>query len=326
MLLPQSFPAALAMMLVAMACWGSWTNTRRLARDWPLEYFHFDYAVGVCIAALTAAATGGMLFGSPDVLDDLRAATPAAAISATAAGIAVSVGNYLLMIGIARVGMTLAFPVSVGFALVVSTVLSYLIRPLGDPVLLAAGVTLVFCAVLGNSLVYRSKGSGGSGSSRSGLAICMVAGVLFSISGTLVARAMGPRLPLSGYGVSVLYAAGCWLAAASILLLASRWRKRDAPLSATEYLRGSACNHFAGLTGGLIYGVGAITDFLAAGFAGMAVAGAVGQANPLVAALWGILVWKEFRGASRLTWKLVVLMLGLYSAGLILLGLSIRSA
>jgi glucose uptake protein len=156
LLLPESYPAALAMMLVGMVCWGSWPSARRLAPAWPLEYFQFDYGLGVVLAALVAATAGGLGFGTPDVLDDLRSAPGAALVCAAASGVAVGFGNYLLMAGIARVGMTLAFPVSVGFALVVSTALSYLIRPLGDAALLAGGVALVFCAVLSNSLVYRS--------------------------------------------------------------------------------------------------------------------------------------------------------------------------
>jgi glucose uptake protein len=67
-----------------------------------------------------------------------------------------------------------------------------------------------------------------------------------------------------------------------------------------------------------------VLTFLAASFAGMALAGAVSQANPLVAALWGIFVWKEFRGAPRRTLRLLALMIALYGAGLLLLALSFR--
>jgi glucose uptake protein len=153
-----------------------------------------------------------------------------------------------------------------------------------------------------------------------------VAGVLFSIAGPLIARAMVPPRPLAGYGAAVLYAFGCAAATGPLLVYAALRRRDPTPLSIENYGRGSARDHAAGLLGGLVYGVGAVFVLLAAGLAGMAAAGAVGQANPLVAALWGIVVWKEFRGATRRTWLLVTLMLALYTAGLVLLGLSLRTA
>ncbi|HVX67006.1 MAG TPA: hypothetical protein VHA11_10410 [Bryobacteraceae bacterium] len=326
MLLPETHAAALAMMLAAMVCWGSWPSARRMAPAWPLEYFQFDYSVGVVLAALVAVFTGGMCCGTPDVLEDLRAAPGIALGCAGASGVAVGFGNYLLMVGIARVGMTVAFPVSVGLALVVSTALSYLVRPLGDPALLAGGVGLVFCAVLSNSLVYRSAQKEAGGRSRGGLALCVLAGALYSIAGPLIARAMLPPRPLSGYGVALLYAFGCAAATAPLVAYAARRREGQASLSVQDYIRGSKREHAAGLLAGIVYGIGAVFVLLAAGLAGMAAAGAIGQANPLVAALWGIVVWKEFRGAAPRTWALVALMLALYSAGLVLLGFSLRTA
>jgi glucose uptake protein len=327
MLLPESFPTALAMMLAAMVCWGSWPSARRLAAPaWPLEYFQLDCSLGVVLAVVAAAAAFGMCCGTPDVLSNLAGAGGLALACALTSGVAVGFGNYLLMVGIARVGMTLAFPVSVGLSLVVSTAGSYAIRPAGDAALLSAGVALVFAAVASNSLVYRSAHPGAGSHSRTGLALCVVAGVLYSASGPLIAQAMAPPRPLAGYGAAVLYAFGYAAAAGPLIALAVRRARNGGGPALAGYTSGSARDHAAGLIAGVGYGAGVVLVFLAAGLAGMAVAGAIGQANPLVAALWGIVVWKEFRGASRRTWRLVALMLLLYTAGLLLLSLSLRTA
>ena len=40
-------------------------------------------------------------------------------------------------------------------------------------------------------------------------------------------------------------------------------------------------------------------NLVAAHFTGVAISYAIGQSAPMVAALWGVLAWKEFRGANR---------------------------
>src|SRR5262245_7655402 len=130
-------PSTLALMLIAMVCWGSWTNTWRMTRRWRLELYHADYSAGVLAIALMAAA-----LAPSRVLANLGTADGSAILWTALGGAALNLGNFLLMAGIARVGMTIAFPVSVGFALVVSTVLSYIVKPQGDPRLLSVGVAL----------------------------------------------------------------------------------------------------------------------------------------------------------------------------------------
>lgn len=323
MLLPETFAAALAMMLGSMICWGSWTNFSRLARRWRVEFFHHDWAWGMFLAAAAAALTGGLFFGRPNSLDNLRAAGGDAMAWAVAGGACLNVGNFLLVAGIARVGMTVAFPVAVGLSLVLSTVLSYVVHPLGDPLLLAAGVALVFGAVLTNALAYRSAGAGKPGGA-GGLAMCVAAGILFGMCGPMVAKALNAARPLAPYGAGVLYSLGSL--AATLPLLAWLWRRPigGTPLSISDYRAGTLREHVAGLAGGAVWGAGMVLNFLAAGMAGMAVSGAIGQANPLVAAAWGIFVWREFRGATPRTIALLALMIALYSAGLLLLALSFR--
>jgi glucose uptake protein len=323
-LLPGSFSVALALMLVSMVCWGSWTNTWRIARRWQLEFYHCDWAVGAFLAAAVAAAVG-VRFAAPDFFHDVRDAGSMSLLCAAAGGAALNLGNFFLMAAIARVGMAVAFPIACGLALVVSTLLSYWIHPLGDAALLAGGVALVFCAVITNSLAYRSMTARAAHKPNGGLAMCLAAGVLFSICTPLAAKAFASPQPLSPYGAGVIYTAGSLVATVPLMLFL-QWRPLDGDgFSLRRYVAGSRRDHAAGLAGGFIWGTAMALNYAAAAFAGMAVAGAVGQANPLVAAIWGVFIWREFRGSSRRTYVLLTVMAVLYAGGLLTLGYSFRN-
>jgi len=81
MFIVQSYPLAVVLCVLTMLCWGSWANTRKLARkDWRFELFYWDYAIGVVLLTLllglTLGSTGGA--GSPFGSD---LAQPPAAVS-----------------------------------------------------------------------------------------------------------------------------------------------------------------------------------------------------------------------------------------------------
>jgi len=86
------------------------------------------------------------------------------------------------------------------------------------------------------------------------------------------------------------------------------------------YFRGSPRLHGIGILGGAIWMAALSFNVLASGVAGPAISYALGQGATLVAALWGLLIWREFRGAPPGTQKYLVLMLSGYTAGLVLIG------
>jgi glucose uptake protein len=61
-------------------------------------------------------------------------------------------------------------------------------------------------------------------------------------------------------------------------------------------------------------------NVIASGVAGPAISYALGQGATLVAALWGLVVWREFSAAPAGTTKFLVLMLAGYTIGLVLIG------
>jgi glucose uptake protein len=90
------------------------------------------------------------------------------------------------------------------------------------------------------------------------------------------------------------------------------------------YFKGSARLHFIGILGGVIWMIALSFNVLASSVAGPAISYALGQGATLVAALWGLLIWREFRGARPGTGKFIALMLAGYAGGLVLIGAASR--
>ena len=89
-----------------------------------------------------------------------------------------------------------------------------------------------------------------------------------------------------------------------------------APVSYREYFRGSLPTHLVGMLGGAVWCLGTAFSYIAAGKAGAAISYALGQGAPMIAAVWGVFIWKEFKGADRKTNTLLAVMFLFFIAGL----------
>jgi glucose uptake protein len=90
-----------------------------------------------------------------------------------------------------------------------------------------------------------------------------------------------------------------------------------APTTYGEYLtKGNLRLHLVGLLGGSIWCFGMTMSLIASEQAGFAISYGLGQGATMVAAAWGVFVWKEFRGAPPGTSRLVAAMFVLFIAGL----------
>jgi glucose uptake protein len=308
-------------LLLGMACWGSWANAHRIARHWRFELFYWDYSFGMVVFALLAAMTLGAGYGEPTWWENLLAAERATWWLAATAGAVWNVGNILLVAAITLVGIAVAFPIAVGMALVLGAISSYLVMPRGNPVLLGAGVALVFVAVIVNSLAYRAAARDEK-RSNSGLWLCVLAGLLITVPGPLVAKAFSAERALSAYGVMLLFTLGALATSAAMLPVVMRRPFNGQALHAGDYFQGTLRDHASGFVGAVVWAIGSMANFIGAEKVGVALAYSIGQANPLVAALWGVFVWKEFRGAPRRAHALLALMFLFYLAGLIVLARS----
>jgi glucose uptake protein len=322
MYIPESFVTALLMMLGGMICWGSWPSIQKLTTNWPFELFYYDFAIGMCATGALIAATFGTLFGAPTCWENLAAVDGRMIVLTLLSGVIWNVANVLLVRGIVLVGMAVAFPVGIGLALVLSTIGGYLVMPRGNPILLAVGVAFVLAAIFANAFAYSSAAAEHKQTSRKGLLACLSAGVLIATVGPVVGKALTARPQVAPYGITFLFTTAAFVSTFPILYMFMQHPLEGSPVTAGGYWKGTSAQHAAGFSAGAVWTLGAALTWTAANQVGIALAMAIGQANPLVAAIWGVFVWYEFKGAPRRSKSLLVLMFVLYAAGLALLVLS----
>jgi len=299
MFVPGSFTVALVMTILSTICWGSFANTFKLTRNYRFELYYWDYAIGIVLIAVVLALTMGSVHGGPDAfLANVRSAAVSNLIYAAVGGFIFNIANVLLIAGIEIVGLAVAFPIAIGIALVEGVVLSYALQPKGNAALLAAGVIMAIVAVLLVGKAYGALRQGEAGVSRRGVVICVVSGLLMGLFAPFVTRAMTSARPLTPYTVGVAFTVGAFLCCFVFNTYLMKRPLVGAPVGFAGYRQASGTYHALGVLGGAIWGLGTVFNFVAASLVGVAISYAIGQASPMVAALWGVFVWKEFRGSS----------------------------
>ncbi|HZT76760.1 MAG TPA: GRP family sugar transporter [Vicinamibacterales bacterium] len=320
MFLPHGFGTALAMTVTSTLCWGSWANTYKLTRGYRFELFYWDYAIGIVLVSLVWAVTLGSSGGSGQpFLANVAAADGANIVWAVVGGIIFNIANLLLVAGIDMAGLAIAFPVAIGIALVVGVVLSYAIDPRGSPVMLACGVALALVAVFFDGRAYRALTQGGSPVSRKSLVVCVVSGVLMGSFAPFVTRALTSGHALGPYSIAVFFTLGALASCFVVNIYFMRHPLVGEPVDFSGFAAARPADHLLGIVGGFVWGTGTVFNFVAASFVGVAISYAIGQAAPMVAAIWGIAVWNEFRGAPAKAWTYVALMFACYVAALAVL-------
>ncbi len=319
MFVPHSFALSLLMMITSAVCWGSWANTYKGVKTYRFELFYWDYAVGIFLISLILAFTMGSTADDPaSFLNNVRAADGANFLSTLAGGAIFNLANLLLVAGIDMAGLAIAFPVSIGIALVVGVVSSYILQPQGHAGMLAAGVLCAVIAVVLDGKAYGHLSNVNRSVSKKSIITCIVSGVLMGLWAPFVTRAMTRGNTLGPYSVGVFLTLGALL---SCFLWNIYFMKKPLvgePVHFGDFFRGPAAGHVLGLVGGCIWGLGTVFNLVAARFSGVAISYAIGQSAPMVAALWGVLVWKEFRGANRQAKTYLTLMFLFYLLAILL--------
>src|SRR5450432_1873830 len=141
MFTPPSLTIALLMMITSAVCWGSWANTYKGVKNYRFELFYWDYAIGIFLISLVLALTmGSSGHDSSSFLNNVHTADTANIVSTLVGGAIFNLANLLLVAAIDMAGLAVAFPVSIGIALVVGTVLNYVLQPKGNAMFLKLGV------------------------------------------------------------------------------------------------------------------------------------------------------------------------------------------
>ncbi len=319
MFVPQVYLVALAMMILSMLCWGSWANAQKLAKNWRFELFYWDYVWGILLCAVLIGLTFGRTdAASPDSFFQNLSAADATHIGyAFVGGMVFTVGNILLVAAIGIAGMAVAFPIGIGLALVIGSVLNYVVTPKGNPLLLFGGIALVCVAIVLDALAYR-KLTPDLKVTTKGIVLSLLAGVAIGLFYPFIAKAVSGENHLGPYTVAFIFALGILAATTPVNYIFMRRPLNGPPIAVSDYLKGTGAVHFWGVLGGAIWAVGTIANFVAsyAQMIGPAISYSLGQGATMVAAIWGVFVWKEFRGAGAATKRLLALMFLFFIAGL----------
>jgi glucose uptake protein len=75
------------------------------------------------------------------------------------------------------------------------------------------------------------------------------------------------------------------------------------------FVKGDTKLHLIGILGGAIWSLGMTLNIIAAEQAGFAISYGLGQGATLIAALWGVFIWKEFKGAKGVNGLLTAMFL-----------------
>lgn len=327
MFIIHSYSTAILFCIITMFCWGSWANTTKLSSPkWRFELFYWDYAFGILILSLILAFTLGSngSTGRP-FIEDIKQANNTHLLSAFIGGVVFNLANILLVSAIALAGMAVAFPVGIGIALILGVIVNFAGNPQGNAVFLFGGVALIAVAILLNANAYRQVNKGKASFSKKGLVIAIIAGVLMGFFYRYVAASMVGNFDnpeagkLTPYTALVFFAIGIVVSNFLFNGLLMRFPFSGEKLSIRDYFKGSGKDHLIGILGGIIWHIGMSFNIIASGKAGPAISYGLGQGATIIAAIWGIFIWKEFANASKSTYRNLYLMLLLYLVGILLI-------
>lgn len=330
MFIVENYFLAVLLCIVTMLCWGSWGNTQKLsAKSWRYELFYWDYVVGIVLLSLILGFTlGSNGEQGRSFVEDLSQVNSGNFWSAFTGGIIFNASNILLSSSVSLAGMSVAFPVGVGLALVFGVFINYFGAPKGDPTILFLGVAFIVIAIIFNGVASGKmvKGEEESKMKKKGIIIAVFAGILMSFFYRFVAAAMDLEhleAPASGmvtpYSALFIFSLGILVSNFVFNTLVMKKPFVGEPVSYNQYFKGSINTHMVGILGGIVWGLGTACSYIAAGKAGAAISYALGQGATMIAAMWGVFIWKEFRGSSKSVNLLLILMFIFFVIGLTLI-------
>jgi glucose uptake protein len=253
---------------------------------------------------------------------DLAQASSGSLTSALIGGAIFNLANILLVAAIDIAGMAVAFPVGIGLALIIGVILNYVAAPVGNVVLLSAGVGLVVLAIILDAVAYRRLPGAAAGVSTKGLVLSVACGVFMGLFYRFVAAAMyaDPLYPEAGkmgpYAAVFVFGVGLFLSNFVWNTLVMKRPFVGTPVKFAQYFEVGLGTHLAGVLGGVIWALGMAFNIIASGRAGFAISYGLGQGATMIAAFWGVFIWKEFKTAPQGTSKLLAAMFVCFLVGL----------
>ena len=331
MVLIGNYWLAVCAFVFCMTCWGSWSNTQKLAaKTWRFELFYWDFVTGLVLTAilwgLTLGSTGehGRSF-----LADLQQADAQSIFYAMLGGTVWNIGNLLLVAAIAVAGMAVAFPIGGGIAWLGGIIFNYIIEVLGGAeqktlptAMLFIGVAVIFIAIALTMVAYKKLATQQKKTSTAGIILSVLAGLFIAFFYGFVVKSLDPQFVTGGTGNLgpfngvFFFTLGAFLTTFIFNPFFMKKPVEGEPVTMKQYFTGNFKTHLIGVLGGLIWASGMAVSFMAVGAGDPAVSYALSNAAPVVAILWGIFVWKEFKDAPEGTNRILAIMFILYLIGL----------
>jgi len=336
MILPHTEQTVMMLLVLSMLCWGSWPVFHKLAKRYRFELFYFDFAIGLGIMALLCAFTLGSLgFDGFNFSDDILNARKQEWLFALLAAMIFNFGNMLTLAAASVAGMAIAFPLAFGAAAIVGAWVYYLGHPGINTTLMIGGTLPLGLSLILGSLSYshlrilqhETMARAGKAkstrrpSSLKGTLLALVGGLAMGAFGPLLLRAQDPEDGVGPYSLLFLFAMGIFGSTFVFNLFFMNLPVEGDPLEIADYIKAPIKNHFLGLLGGAVWGLGALAIFVANTPKGdthpNSVLGLVmAQAGPMITALLGWLFWKEFKAGDIRVKAFAGLMLVFFAVGL----------
>lgn len=329
MIVIQNYGIAILFSILAMICWGSWANTQKIAaKTWRFELFYWDLVIGIFFMSLIAAFTLGSI-GSQGrtFLTDLSQAEFSSIAFAVLGGVLWNIGNIIFVAAIAIAGMAIAFPIGGGIAWILGILFNYVLILLSGqstqrPIILCIGVLVIILAIIISGRIYGRISKEKKETSKKGVWLALIAGLFIAFFYGFVVKSLDPEFVGGGTGNLTPYTGIFFFSlgiVVSTLIINPIIMRRPIvgePVSMKLYWKGSMREHSSGVLGGMIWMLGMVVSFMAVGAANPAISYALSNAAPVIAILWGIFVWKEFKGAPKGTNLLLSIMFICYLIGL----------
>ncbi|MEI6277401.1 MAG: multidrug DMT transporter permease [Prolixibacteraceae bacterium] len=340
MVIINSFGPAIAMCIVTMICWGSHANALKLLKkSYAYPYYYWDQALGYFLLPLILALTMGSIGeNGQSFISNLMTTDTSSWMWAIGAAFVFNLANILFVASVDIAGMAVAFPIGIGFALVEGVVINYIAKPEGNPVLIAGGTIAIGIAILLNARAYarmNSETEADKALMKKGIILAISGGLLMGLFYYLLQNSIPAILSpeslsnIAGTGRFTPYTAVVVFAAASFLsnfIYNTNLMKhpfKGEPVTFKGYFaKGYSKDHVVSILSGGFNALGTTFNIIASGMIGAAIAYGIGQSAPMIAAIWGVFVWHEFKGAPKGTNSLITAMFLLFLLGIILLSLS----
>jgi glucose uptake protein len=341
MIQPTTQFTVLLLLVISAFCWGSWANTFKAIKTWRFEYFYYDFTAGILLIAVIAAFTlGSMNTQDLTFQDNFLLASYRKIAWALGSGLVFNLGNLFLLAATAVSGMSVAFPTALGIALVADAIWDFAYNPQASILLVFSGVVLVIVGIILNILAYlwrqdertaaqaplqadpRSRNAPKrqeSPGSR-GVILAIASGLVLSTFFPMLTEATAGETGVSPYGVAVLISGAVFVSTLLFVPFFLFFPVLGEPGQIRGYFGGEKKQHAVGILGGVLLGVGILAGSLAASAPRVMQPGRIAEyaldhTALLIAAVWGLLVWREFKGSSHRVRMMVVAMLVLLVVG-----------